>query len=108
MIQLNVSGNYVTLVVNGSSQEELHKDTDAIEFSRYQDGKVSLVFGRRSFYLETATNFEINGSAVTDADDFITKLRAVFSTYVSGATGSFTTVDGKTVTVVKGRITTIV
>ena len=85
MVQLTVSGDYVTVTVNGSIQEEVNKTTDAIEYNKYSDGKVSLSIGRRSFEMVDPTDFEIDGDAVTDAADFVTKLTAVFS---SGGGGS--------------------
>jgi hypothetical protein len=88
MIQLNVSGSYVSLVVNGSIQEELNKDTDQVEYNKYSDGKVSLIFGRRSFVQVSPTDFEIDGEAVTDAADFVTKLEAVFTRYGAAPGGS--------------------
>jgi hypothetical protein len=88
MIQLNVSGSYVSLVVNGSIQEELNKDTDQVGYNKYSDGKVSLIFGRRSFEQVSPTDFEIDGEAVTDAADFVTKLEAVFTRYGAAPGGS--------------------
>ena len=85
MIQLNVSGDYVTLVVNGSIQEEVSKTADSIEYNKYSDGKVSLTIGRRSFIQVAPTSFEIDGDAVTDAADFVTKLTAVFGSGGGGA-----------------------
>ena len=77
MIQLNVSGDYITVVVNNSTQEVINKTLDNIEYNRYSDGKVSLTIGRRNFDYVDPALFEIDGEAVTDAADFVTKLNAV-------------------------------
>ncbi|MGL6283960.1 MAG: hypothetical protein ACRC2J_16275 [Microcoleaceae cyanobacterium] len=81
MNNLILSGDYVRLVVNGSEQEELNRNTDDVEYNRYSDGKVSLKFGRRTIEMVDPTTFQIDGVAVVGAADFVTKIETLFTKY---------------------------
>jgi hypothetical protein len=83
MIKIDPSGDYVQLkyvdTLGEYVQEELLSDSDAIEYSSSSNGKLYLQFGKMTFQDIEPTEFEIDGVAVTDAADFITKLTALFS-----------------------------
>ncbi len=83
MIKINTSGDYVQLIyvdpVTESVQQELRSDTDAFECSYDSDGKLFMQFGAMRFENPDPTDFTINGVAVTDAADFISKLSALFT-----------------------------
>ncbi len=90
MIKINTSGDYVQLIyvdpVQESVQQELKSDTDAFECSYDSEGKLYMQFGLMRFENPDPTDFTINGSAVTDAADFISKLNALFT---GGGGGGF-------------------
>ncbi len=83
MIKINTSGDYVQLIyvdpVGESVQQELKSDTDAFECSYDSNGSLYLQFGLMRFENPDPTDFTINGVAVTDAADFISKLNALFT-----------------------------
>jgi hypothetical protein len=83
MIKINTSGDYVQLIyvdaIGESVQQEVKSDTDAFECSYDSDGKLYLQFGLMRFENPDPTDFTINGVAVTDAADFISKLDALFT-----------------------------
>ncbi len=83
MIKINTSGDYVQLIyvdpVTESVQQELRSDTDAFECSYDSEGKLFMQFGAMRFENPDPTDFIIDGVAVTDAADFITKLSALFT-----------------------------
>src|SRR6476646_8137453 len=89
MIKIQPSGDYVQLIyvdpVQESVQQELKSDNDAIEYSSRSNGRVYLQFGTMTFEDIEPTEFEIDGDAVTDADDFVTKLTALFSSQSGGS-----------------------
>lgn len=96
MIKIQPSGDYVQLIyvdpVGESVQQELKSDTDAFECSYDSDGKLFMQFGAMRFENPDPTDFTINGSAVADAADFISKLNALFTGGSSGS--SFLPVTG--------------
>lgn len=83
MIQLITNGNYVTIVINGSIQEVVNRNTDSIEYNTYEDGKISFKIGRRSFDMINPNTVEIDNVQVTSASDFIHKIKTLFTEFSS-------------------------
>ncbi len=90
MIKINTSGDYVQLIyvdpVGESVQQELKSDTDAFEVSYDSEGKLYMQFGAMTFQNPDPADFVIDGSPVTDAADFISKLNALFTGGGGGVT----------------------
>ncbi len=96
MIKIQTSGDYVQLIyvdpVQESVQQELKSDTDAFECSYDSDGKLFMQFGSMRFENPDPTDFEIDGVAITDSADFISKLNALFTGGGGGGWGTSGTV----------------
>ncbi len=111
MIKINTSGDYVQLIyvdpVDESVQQELKSDTDAFECSYDSDGKLFMQFGAMRFENPDPTDFTINGVAVTDAADFISKLNALFTGGGWGTTGTIATLTGNSTVDLDGNILSI-